>query len=96
MRPREPNADECKDLLEDIRLHFVNDGDPNSTTGVYNEQALHVLAAWLRHKSHFPSRECAYCNKPIGPNPRAIYCRTSCRVMAYQRRQREKQTQTKG
>ena len=52
MRPREPNAEECKDILEDIRLHFVNDGDPNSTTGVYNEQALHVLSAWLRYKAY--------------------------------------------
>ena len=94
MRPREPNAEECVDILEDIRRHFVNDGFAKSNMMipecVYNEDALHVLSAWLRHKICFPPRDCAHCGKPVGPNPKAIYCGTNCRTMAYHQREREK------
>ena len=55
MRPREPNADECKDILEDIRRHFENN-DSYEVIGrepIYNRQALLVLTAWLRHKAYW-------------------------------------------
>lgn len=49
MRPREPNAEECKELLEDIRQYHLL-GYPNKPE--YPE-AFAVLTAWLRHKAYW-------------------------------------------
>ena len=48
MRPREPNAEECKELLEDIRQYHML-GYPNKPE--YPE-ALAVLTAWLRYVAY--------------------------------------------
>lgn len=54
MRPREPNAEECKDILEDLRLYLAEDraAGPYSDP-VYNMNALGVLSAWLRWKAYW-------------------------------------------
>jgi len=49
MRPREPNAEECKELLEDIRQYHML-GFPHKPE--YPE-ALAVLSAWLRWKAYW-------------------------------------------
>lgn len=100
-RPREPNSDECKDILEDIRRHHVHTkiaqhlaGGPHKGPGayaIYNPEALGVLTAWLRHKCYWETRSCDYCGAAIENRADAVkYCSDSHRSMAYQQRRTKK------